>query len=92
MLAVFQRVQFAPNRAHLESMASTVARTVRAVMAECVTTSWGSVVVQLASVDTGMEDARLAGRLLTFNARKPCEVLCANFCTIFTLKIIQTMA
>lgn len=44
-----------PSHALLASMASTAARTVTVVMADCATTSRGSASAQLASVDAGTQ-------------------------------------
>lgn len=68
LLAAFQRVQFVPSHALLASMASTAARTVPVVMADCATTSRGSASAQLASVDAGMQQTPLAVTLLNYYA------------------------
>lgn len=89
LLAVFQRVQFAPSHVLLASTASTAARTVPVVMVECATTSRGSASAQLASVDAGTQPTPLADRLLNYYDKS--LLWSANFCTP-TLKIGQTMA
>lgn len=62
-------------------------------MVACVITSQEIVSVPLASVDAGMDGTATPARWqLSYYSQKLCEVLCANFHTVATLKTIQTMA
>lgn len=60
---MFSRVQFVLSLAPLASTASTAARTVPVVMADCATTSRGSASAQLALVDAGVPLTPLADTL-----------------------------
>lgn len=71
-----------PSPALLASTASTAAKTVPVVTAECATTSRGSANVQPASVDAGMQVTPPADKQTAQLLFKKAfsEVLSANFC------------
>lgn len=72
-------------------MASTAAKTAPVATAACAITSREIASVPPASADAGMDGAETPG-MLTAHLYYAQKVLCANFCTLTTLKIIQTMA
>lgn len=70
----------------LASTATTAAKNVPAVTADCATTSWASASVQLASVDAGTQLTPLAGTRLNY-----AQKAFVNFFTS-TWKMGQTLA